>query len=367
MVNALINAQFTYDHNGLRVKKAVNGITTDYVLNGNNIAHMTCGNDELHFFYDAQDRAAMVRYNGADYFYVYNLQGDVVALVDVNGAQMVEYVYDAWGNLISKSGSMATTLGTENPFRYRGYIYDEETELYYVNDRYYNAHVFRFLNEDQFISTRSGRFSTNMYAYCENSPIARKDHLGTKWGNIVDRVKKGAQKAKEAVSKAIKKVVGVKGSVSVTTSNGKEVHKFVGATITHGSKVKKVVEERGDDSKLISFVTEADTNIEDGISVSGKTKINLILGLSVSIGTGTEGNEFTISKEYKNLTSETSFSSSNFGFGIESSVSESQPDGSELVTYSSVEVNFMDFLAEAASFMLSMFDYMPIYETLWVY
>ena len=64
---------------------------------------------------------------------------------------------------------------------------------------------------------------------------------------------------------------------------------------------------------------------------------------------------------------ETSFSSSNSGFGIESSVSESQPDGSELVTYSSVEVNFMDFLAEAASFMLSTFDYMPIYETLWVY
>ena len=78
-------------------------------------------------------------------------------------------------------------------------------------------------------------------------------------------------------------------------------------------------------------------------------------------------NKFTISKQYKNLTSETSFSSSNSGFGIESSVSESQPDGSELVTYSSVEVNFMDFLAEAASFMLSTFDYMPIYETLWVY
>lgn len=102
---------------------------------------------------------------------------------------------------------------------------------------------FRFLNEDQFISTRSGRFSTNMYAYCENSPIARKDHLGTKWGNIVDRVKKGAQKAKEAVSKAIKKVVGVKGSVSVTTSNGKEVHKFVGATIIKKHIMKITMEK----------------------------------------------------------------------------------------------------------------------------
>ena len=73
----------------------------------------------------------MVTYNDVDYFYVYNLQGDVVALIDAKGTQVVEYGYDAWGNPISKSGSMVATLGTENLFRYREYVYDEETKLYY--------------------------------------------------------------------------------------------------------------------------------------------------------------------------------------------------------------------------------------------
>ena len=69
----------------------------------------------------------MVRFNGVDYFYVNNLQGDVVALIDANGTQVVEYGYDAWGNPISKTGTMDATLGTVNPFRYRGYTYDGET------------------------------------------------------------------------------------------------------------------------------------------------------------------------------------------------------------------------------------------------
>ena len=73
----------------------------------------------------------MVAYNDVDYFYVYNLQGDVVALIDANGTQVVEYGYDAWGYPISKTGTMAATLGTVNPFRYRGYVYDEETGLYF--------------------------------------------------------------------------------------------------------------------------------------------------------------------------------------------------------------------------------------------
>ena len=111
MVNATINAQFTYDHNGLRVKKAVNGITTDYVLNGNNIAHMTCENDELHFFYDAQNRPAVVVYNGTAYAYVKSLQGDIVAILDENGNTVVSYGYDAWGAPLWCTGELAETLG----------------------------------------------------------------------------------------------------------------------------------------------------------------------------------------------------------------------------------------------------------------
>ena len=127
MVKNGTNAQFTYDHNGLRIKKVVNGVTTDYTLSGKNVVHMTQGGRDLHFFYDAQGKPGMVTYNDVDYFYVYNLQGDVVALIDANGTQVVEYGYDARGNPISKTGSLAATIGTLNPFRYRGYVYDEET------------------------------------------------------------------------------------------------------------------------------------------------------------------------------------------------------------------------------------------------
>lgn len=110
MVKTGTNAQFTYDHNGLRIKKVVNGVTTNYTLNGNNIVHMTQGSNDLHFYYDAQGKPAMVRFNGTDYFYIYNLQNDAVAIVDTNGTQVVEYGYDAWGNPISKTGTLAATL-----------------------------------------------------------------------------------------------------------------------------------------------------------------------------------------------------------------------------------------------------------------
>ena len=92
---------------------------------------MTSGTDELHFFYDAQNRPAVVVYNGTAYAYVKSLQGDIVAILDEAGAVVVSYVYDAWGTPIDKSGTLAETLGTLNPFRYRGYVYDEETGLYY--------------------------------------------------------------------------------------------------------------------------------------------------------------------------------------------------------------------------------------------
>ena len=76
------------------------------------------------------------------------LQGDVIALIDSNDKKGVEYRYDAWGRMLSKTGTMASTLGTLNPFRYRGYVYDEETGLYYLRSRYYNPERARFLNTD---------------------------------------------------------------------------------------------------------------------------------------------------------------------------------------------------------------------------
>ena len=106
----------------------------------------------------------MVRFNGSGYFYVYNLQGDVAALIDADSTRMVEYVYDAWGYLISKTGTMAATLGTVNPFRYRGYVYDEETGLYYLRSRYYNP-VWKRLSMQMHILQILKRFSLIISSY----------------------------------------------------------------------------------------------------------------------------------------------------------------------------------------------------------
>ena len=100
-------------------------MVTDYTLHGKNVVHMTRESDELHFFYDAQNRPAVVAYNGVPYAYVKNLQGDVIAILDADGNVVVSYAYDAWGMPIGKSGTLAETLGTLNPFRYRGYVFDE--------------------------------------------------------------------------------------------------------------------------------------------------------------------------------------------------------------------------------------------------
>jgi len=178
MVKTGTNAQFSYDHNGLRVKKVVNGVTTSYILNGENVVHLTQGSYDLHFFYDAQGKPAMVRFNNVDYFYVYNLQGDVVAIVDTNGSSVVTYSYDAWGNPISKTGALAATLGTVNPFRYRGYVYDEETGLYYLRSRYYNPGWKRFISSDRFLGQAGNLFAHNSYTYCYNRVVKYYDDGG---------------------------------------------------------------------------------------------------------------------------------------------------------------------------------------------
>ncbi|MDD6817574.1 MAG: hypothetical protein PUD88_03250, partial [Prevotellaceae bacterium] len=149
-----------------------NGEVTNYTLHGKNVVHMTQGSNELHFFYDASNKPAIVEYNGTKYAYVHNLQGDIVAILDQSGNVVVQYTYDAWGRPISKIGTLANTLGTIQPFRYRGYVYDEETGLYYLRSRYYAPHWCRFTNADSVIVA-------NLFVYCDNSPIILSDACGT--------------------------------------------------------------------------------------------------------------------------------------------------------------------------------------------
>ena len=113
----------------------------------------------------------MVQFNGTKYAYIHNLQGDIVGLIDSTGTEVVKYAYDAWGKPLSTTGSLASTLGTVQPFRYRGYLYDVETGLYYLRSRYYNPAWGRFVSADRITSG-------NMYAYCKNNWVILYDPNG---------------------------------------------------------------------------------------------------------------------------------------------------------------------------------------------
>ena len=129
----------------------------------------------------------MVEFNGALYSYVHNLQGDIVGIVDSAGSLVVEYKYDAWGKptLVRTLTAVYEALAELNPFRYRGYVFDEETGLYYLRSRYYNACSSRFSNTDARIEVRK-ILKQNLFCYCKNMPVIWGDDDGT---DIISKLK----------------------------------------------------------------------------------------------------------------------------------------------------------------------------------
>jgi RHS repeat-associated protein len=180
MSNGSTTWDYTYNADGLRTKRT-NGTTTySYVYNGSQLVQMTKGADTLYFTYDVNGTPLTVTYNGTTYYYVTNLQGDVVAILDSAGTAVATYSYEAWGGLLFIGGTMEGTLGELNPLRYRGYVFDNETGLYYLQSRYYNPEISRFINADAFAATGQGILGNNMFAYCGNNPVLLKDSLGTR-------------------------------------------------------------------------------------------------------------------------------------------------------------------------------------------
>lgn len=107
-----------------------------------------------------------------------NLHGDVISITDSNGNKVVTYIYDAWGKVINITGRLANTLGKDNPIRYRGYYYDEETGFYYLQSRYYDPETCRFLNADTGLLPEYGNLGMNLYLYCLNNAVNMFDSNG---------------------------------------------------------------------------------------------------------------------------------------------------------------------------------------------
>ena len=202
-----------------------------------------------------------MNYNGTEYYYMLNGQNDIVGLMDNSGAVMVSYSYDSWGKSLTVSGTLATTLGQDNPFRYRGYHYDTETGLYYLQTRYYDATVCRFISADTYFTTSQGIIGSNMYAYCNNDPAAFIDSNGTEAVPVqqISGLIAGIQAALAAIGTAI-------GASTGTIVIVAAVVVVVAAVVT---TVKAVEDERAKPQHTVYLLRDP---ITEEVEYVGRTK-----------------------------------------------------------------------------------------------
>ena len=181
-------ASYTYDVDGLRTSKTVNGVKHEYYYVGSRLQYEKYGTTVLRFFYDADGTPSGIRYKNGDsindYYFVCNWRGDVTEIYDSTGALAASYSYDAWGKVVSvkdASGAAITSsthIANVNPIRYRGYYYDTETSLYYLKSRYYDPQVKRFVSEDTVVATNDNINASNVFLYCLNNPVIYDDQSG---------------------------------------------------------------------------------------------------------------------------------------------------------------------------------------------
>ena len=169
------NISYTYDMAGVRSSKTVGSTKYDFTTLSGLVTRQTGGGKTIDFVYDENNQPLAMKYNNTLYYYVLNAQGDVVRIVNSSRNTVASYTYDPWGKIISSSG----TLADINPLRYRGYYYASEPGFYYLQSRYYDPEIGRFINADSYASTdATGLLSTNMFAYCENDPVNKSDPTG---------------------------------------------------------------------------------------------------------------------------------------------------------------------------------------------
>lgn len=201
---------YKYNLNGIRTSKVVNGIKTEYILEGNKIIFENRNNDVIYYIYNTDEVLGFV-YKNKTYYYHKNMFGDIIGILDSNYNEIVRYEYDSWGALINITDNSNINLGTINPFRYRLYYYDTETNLYYLNSRYYNPEWGRFVNADAIISSNEDYISNNLFTYVSNNPINFSDSGGFSFIGIL---KNKFNKVKRIIRKAINKLESVRKSNS---------------------------------------------------------------------------------------------------------------------------------------------------------
>lgn len=180
------NITYKYDASGIRKLKVYNGIVTKYYTLGDEIVYEDRNGNVIYYLYDSYGLVGF-KYNNAVYYYLKDLQDDIIGILDQNGNKLATYGYDSWGKIlfvIDENGNdisnNKTHIANINPFRYRGYYYDDETGLYYLNHRYYNPEIARFISPDLILGANGDLLSYNLYAYVGNNPISNYDRTGNK-------------------------------------------------------------------------------------------------------------------------------------------------------------------------------------------
>ena len=179
---------FGYDVTGKRISKTVGSTVHEYTYDGSLLLCDKWGSEYIEYFYDASGSPYALSYfdglTTEKYYFVKNIEGDILELRSSTNTLVARYIYDGWGKLLGvrdASGNAITSsthIANLNILRYRGYVYDTETKLYYLLSRYYDPQVQRFISPDVYISTGQGIVGNNMFAYCNNCPVNMLDSLG---------------------------------------------------------------------------------------------------------------------------------------------------------------------------------------------
>ena len=192
-----VNAFYTYDADGLRSTKTVNGVKTTYEYIGGRLLYEKKGSTELHYFYDTNGSLKGIQTidstGTAKSYYVFtNTRGDVTQIYDSIGSLKVQYTYDSWGKIFAiKDGTgneitSADDIGKLNSFRYRSYYYDDEMGMYYLLGRYYDPTVCRMLNADAYMNGNANMMENNLFGYASNNPVTYYDPTGSFVDTVVD-------------------------------------------------------------------------------------------------------------------------------------------------------------------------------------
>ena len=169
---------YKYNLNGIRTSKTVNNVTTNYYLEDTSIIFEDRNGTMLYYLYNGDELLGFI-YNNNTYYYHKNMFEDIIGIYDSSYNEIVTYKYDSWGNIKNITDNSNVNLGIINPFRYRSYYYDEETQLYYLSSRYYNPKIGRFINSDDGIDT-DVQIGFNLYQYSYNNPVNLMDDTGEK-------------------------------------------------------------------------------------------------------------------------------------------------------------------------------------------